>query len=53
MIEVVEEKPCVLLGCGKMDWALYIMRGLGYLGPHAVAAHESTYSCLIAQKLLR
>ena len=48
MIEVVEEKPCVLLGCGKMDWALYIMRGLGYLELYTDAAHESLYSCLNA-----
>ena len=54
MIEVVEEKPCVLLGCGKMDWALYIMRGLGYLGPHAVAAHTSLRTAVsLHRKLLR
>jgi hypothetical protein len=46
---VVKEKEkalCIVKMLG-MGWALYNMRGLGYLGLHKVDIHEPAYSGLV------
>lgn len=53
MFEVVEEQPCVLLRCGNLVWALYIMRGLGTLGCIQMLRMSVCTAVSLHRKLLR